>query len=294
MAPSSYLCRWRSFLLLALTGAALPWGALAAQEPAPPPVDQWWRQPLLGREMIAAVWKGEPGPEPPPAGRSARFRMFGMVPGFINDPLGLDSDDDPAMKDDPVARLIPDPGDASGVQISMGNDNPYFDLRLPGDPGGVGFFRLHSQMQLLETGKTSVCLNLQAVTPAGPQYGGANEGPTVLTPGVSLFQELGLGAALQGFVGQNIRAVVHPSDPYGRDLQYAMGVQYPLLEFGGSDRGVYLFLQALGRYYYETDRLYNRAPDCSLIPGVHVRVNEKCWFSVGAARFRLFTCSWQF
>jgi hypothetical protein len=294
MASYAQPSRWRSFFLLALTGTALPMSPLRAQAPTPASPDQGWRQPLLGREMIATIWKGEPAAEAPPPGRSARFRMFGMVPGFINDPLGLDSDDDPAVKDDPVARLIPDQGDASGLQVSMGNDNPYFDLRLPGDPGGVGFFRLHSQVQLVETGKTSVSLNLQAVTPAGQQYGGVNEGPTVLTPGMSLFQELGLGAALQGFVGQNIRAVMHPNNPYGRNLQYGMGVQYPLLQFGGPDRGLYLFMQALGRYYYDNDRVYNRAPDWSLVPGVHMRVNDKCWFSLGASRYSLFTCSWQF
>jgi hypothetical protein len=216
-----------------------------------------------------------------------------MVPAFINDPLGLDTDDDPAVKDDPVARLLPDQGDPGGVQVSMGNDNPYFQPRLQGDPGGVGFFRLHSQLQLVDTGTTSLSVNLQAVTPAGQQYGGVNEGPTVLTPGVSLFQELGLGTAVQGFVGQNIRAMMRPSDPYGRNLQYGMGVQCPLVVFG-PDRGLYLFMQALGRYYYDSDRIYNRAPDWSLVPGVHMRVNDKCWFSLGASRHSLFTCSWQF
>ena len=66
------------------------------------------------------------------------------------------------------------------------------------------------------------------------------------------------------------------------------------LAFGGPDRGLYLFMQALGRYYYDNDRVYNRAPDWNLVPGVHMRVNDKCWFSLGASRFSLFTCSWQF
>ena len=55
-----------------------------------------------------------------------------------------------------------------------------------------------------------------------------------------------------------------------------------------------VFMQALGRYYYDNDRVYNRAPDWSLVPGVHMRVNDKCWFSLGASRFSLFTCSWHF
>jgi hypothetical protein len=250
--------------------------------------------PQLGRALVAAFWKDEAAPESPPPGRSARFRMFGMVPGFMNDPLGLDSDDDPAVKDDPVARLLPDQGDGNGLQILMGNDNPYFDPRLRGDPGGVGYFRVYTQMQLLETGRTSVSLNLQAVTPAGQQYAGLNNGPTIVTPGVSLFQELGLGTALQGFVGQNLRAAMHPNDAYGRNLQYGMGVQCPLVELG-KERGVYLFVQALGRYYYtDGDRPCTRAPEYSFVPGVHLRVSDKCWFSLGASRFSMFTCSWQY
>jgi hypothetical protein len=282
--------------LLTLAGWWLCGGPARAQPDDANTPESWTGQPHLGRALVAAFWKDEAAPAPPPPGRSARFRMFGMIPGFMSDPLGLEEDDDPAVKDDPVARLLPDPGDgsANGLQILMGNDNPYFDPRLRGDPGGVGYFRVYTQMQLLETGKTSVSLNLQAVTPAGQQYAGLNNGPTVLTPGVSLFQELGRGTALQGFVGQNLRAAMHPNDAYGRNLQYGMGVQCPLVELG-ADRGVYFFVQALGRYYYtDGDRPCTRAPGCSFVPGVHLRVTDKCWFSLGASRFSMFTCSWQY
>jgi hypothetical protein len=174
----------------------------------------------------------------------------------------------------------------------MGNDNPYFDMRQPGDPGGIGFYRVYSQMRLLETGKTSVCVNLQAVTPAGQQYGGLSGGPTVLTPSVSLFQEVGLGMAVQGFVGQNVRAMLHNNDVVGRTVQCGMGFQCPLLEIGGKDRGLYLFMQAIGRVY-EGDR-DGRDYNLAFVPGVHWRVSEKCWFSLGASRFGLLTCRWQF
>src|SRR5262249_37629420 len=84
--------RWRAFLLLALPGAGLPTGAARAQAPftASP---EWWGKPALGRELVSALWKDEAPAGPTPSGRSARFRMFGMVPGFINEPVGLDSDD---------------------------------------------------------------------------------------------------------------------------------------------------------------------------------------------------------
>jgi hypothetical protein len=295
MTPHPQRPRWRCYFVLALVGAALPPGAARAQGPFVTSSD-WWAQPSLGRDMVSAIWKGESPQAPTPPGRSVRFRMFGMVPGFINGPVGLDSDDDPAVNDDPFARAVMGQGDNApgGLQLSMGNDNPYFDLRRPTDPGGLGFFRVYSQLQLFDTGTTSVALNLQAVTPAGQQFGGLNEGPTVLTPGVSVFQELGLGTALQGFVGQNIRTAQRPNDPFGRDLKCGLGVQCPVLEFGGRDRGLYLFLQALGQYYYGDDRPANCGPALQFVPGVHWRCGEKCWFSLGASRYSLLTCSWQF
>jgi hypothetical protein len=285
---------WRSRTLLTLAAVALAGVRASAQVPTAS-TGELWRQPLLGRELISAIWKDEPAPAALPPGRSARFRMFGMVPGFVNDPLGLTDDDDPTVKDDPYARLVLGQGDnsPSGLQVLMGNDNPYFDMRQPGDPGGVGFTRVYSQMRLLETGTTSVCLNLQAVTPAGQQYGGLNDGPTILTPSVSLFQELGSGMAVQGFVGQNLRPVLRNSEGTGRMMQCGMGLQCPLVEIGGPDRGLYLFMQAVGRIY-EGDhdgRDYNWA----FVPGVHWRVSDKCWFSLGGvSRFSLLTCSWQF
>src|SRR5262249_24888339 len=146
-----------------------------------------------------------PGADPAPQGRTPRFRMFRMMPGFLSDPLIPDTPDDPALANDPVARAFLDPSDGPNwLQVALRHDHPYFDLRRPGDPGGVGFYRLYSQMQLLEAGTTSLCLNLQAVTPAGLQSGGVQDGPTVLTPGLAVFQELGGGSALQGFVGQDI------------------------------------------------------------------------------------------
>jgi hypothetical protein len=250
---------------------------------------------MLGREMVSAIWKEEPSPEMASSGQAARIRMFGMVPGFINDPLGLEDDDDAKVKDDPYARLVLGNGNnsSSGLQILMGNDNPYFDMRQPGDPGGLGFYRVYSQWQVLETGKTAVCVNLQAVTPSGQQYGGLNDGPTILMPSVSLFQELGMGMAVQGFVGQNIRPALHNTDAMGRTMQCGMGVQCPLMEIGGPNRGLYLFMQAIGRVY-EGDRADGRDYMWAVVPGVHWRVNDKCWLSIGASHFSLLTCSWQF
>src|SRR5262245_6112260 len=119
--------RWRCSVLLAVLGGAVPCGHAAAQTP-PPNAPDLWQKPVLGRDLVSAIWKGDPAPSPTPTGRSARFRMFGMVPGFINDPLGLDSDDDPKVSDDPFARAGLGQGDSArgGLPLSMGNDNPSF------------------------------------------------------------------------------------------------------------------------------------------------------------------------
>jgi hypothetical protein len=141
-----------------------------------------------------------------------------------------------------------------------------------------------------------VCLNLQAVTPAGLQSGGVQDGPTVLTPGLGLFQELGFGTALQGFVGQHITTNTRAADPTWHALHYGMGIQCPLLGPDSSrEQGLFLFMQALGSYQYDPDyRPNGRANNWEFVPGVHWRVSDKCWMSLGASRNTMFTCSWQF
>jgi hypothetical protein len=216
-----------------------------------------------------------------------------MMPGFLSDPPVPGSGQTP-LPSDPATGPAPGGEATPGrVNVVVREDNPYFDLRQPDDPGGVGFHRLHSQLQLLESGTTSVCLNLQAVAPAGSASGGAPDGPTVFTPGLAVFQELGGGTALQGFVGQHIWAN-GAGEPPGQSVQYGMGVQWPVLGLGGREQGLYLFMQALGRYQYEGERLSGRAANWEFVPGVHWRVHEKCWFSLGASRTSLLTCSWQF
>ena len=38
------------------------------------------------------------------------------------------------------------------LSVAMGNDNPYFEFRQPGDPGGIGFYKWYSQVQVFDTG----------------------------------------------------------------------------------------------------------------------------------------------
>src|SRR5437016_3285400 len=80
----------------------------------------------------------------PTVPRTHRIRLPGFQPGFISDPVGLNSDDfGPAP--DPLGRGEPPPASETGpdwVGLSMGADNPFFDFRRAGDPGGVGYYRV--------------------------------------------------------------------------------------------------------------------------------------------------------
>ena len=75
------------------------------------------------------------------------------------------------------------------MSVAAGNDNPYFDFRQRNDPGGIGYTRVSTQMQLFDTTRTACSVGLQAVTPAGLQCDGVADkmGTTVVSPAVSLF-----------------------------------------------------------------------------------------------------------
>src|SRR5262245_34166421 len=158
-------------------------------------------------------------------GAAPRLRLFGMPTGFLRDPLGLESDDTPPH--DSNAKTNSEE-DFSGLLVSMGNYNPYFDLRRPDDPRGLGYYKLHSQMQILDLGRTNVSLTLQALTPAGLESGGLANGPTIVCPAFACFQDLGFGAALQGYIGQDILATPRWTDSLGTRVHYGLGVQCPV------------------------------------------------------------------
>src|SRR5262245_13710328 len=116
--------RW---LLLTLTGVFVPAGPGRAQSPPKPA--ELSRPPVLGRDLASALADERPAADPAPQGRTPRFRMFRMMPGFLSDPLIPDTPDDPALADDPVARALLDPADGSGpnrLQVALRDDNPYF------------------------------------------------------------------------------------------------------------------------------------------------------------------------
>jgi hypothetical protein len=222
-------------------------------------------------------------------------------------PVGLESDDEAAVNDAEVPGSANDPdclGD-SRLKVAVGTDNPFFDFRKPGDPGGVGYYRLHSQVQLYDNQKSGLSMGFQAVTPAGLEADGVADGPTVLSPNFAWFHEMANGTAIGGFVSKNLRANSRWSDNLGRQINCGLALQSPL---PGTDsetgRSVHLFLEALGRYRVDGDAAQRPPLNLDLVPGVHWRLGESSWMSGGILmpigplrpdpRSWQITCSWQF
>jgi hypothetical protein len=242
--------------------------------------------------------------------RSDRFLLYRMPTGYVKDPVGLDLD-----VDAPPGTL-PVPADAEAdafnwLQVSVGSDNPYFDFRRPGDPGGLGYYRMNSQLQLFDTGKTGLNLALGASTPAGLESDGIATGPTFFSPAVACYQELGEGTTIQAFVGRHLRANSRWADGLNRSIQFGIAAQHPLPDppyFSSSDSHhcLFAFIEALGRYqtYWNDSTAVNQACPLELLPGLHLRMKENWWISGGMiiplssprpeGRLWQITCSWRF
>jgi hypothetical protein len=248
-----------------------------------------------------------------PASRMPRLPLFRMPTGFLSGPAGLDQDDGSSTVGEPDNSPFKDLGDPfmNRVQVNVGSDNPYFDFRRQGDPGGVGYFRLYSQFQILETNSTGLSLGCQAFSPAGLENDGLADGPTFFSPNVALFQDLGDGAALHGFVGTHMRAAGKLQDSLNRgfqygSVQYGMAFQKPIVaEKADPTRGLFFFVEALGRYRTDNDVTpkFQISP-WELLPGIHWRMSDSWWLSGavvlpnGAPKpdnnFWQITCSFQF
>jgi hypothetical protein len=264
-------------------------GAAVAQVP------DFSRAPLL---PAAALTPSE-GPATPQAAPN-RIRLFWMQPGFVNELPWLDSDDRTPEQPDP------EPG-PDWISVTMGNDNPYFDFRRPGDPGGVGFARVETQVQLFDTRRTAFAFGLQAVTPLGRQSDGLadNQGPTVVTPALSLYHELDDGLAFQGFVGKNMPLMNSATQTVRRNLQYGLALHRPLSTDAADPlSNLYVSVGALGTVRRNEPE---RNPlTWELLPGLHWKPSEAWWMSAGYilpvnssptqapnGHWQL-TCSWQY
>jgi hypothetical protein len=237
----------------------------------------WGPSPVLPRDPILgpAAASGSSSH----AGRSHRIRLFRIQPGFLSEPMGLDQVDST-----PEDCLSEGP---DWLQLAMGTDNPYFDARRPGDPGGVGYFRLFSGVQLFDNQRTGCAVALQAVTPAGLEWDGVPGGPTVLSPTFSLTHSLDdEGTAIHGFVGRQVHFNAKPGPQY-RGVEYGLAVQRPLSSGPNAGSCLYLFVETLGRYRFEPDTAVrtdvgtgNRSASAwEVLPGLHWRYNDHMWIS---------------
>lgn len=243
-----------------------------------------------------------------PNSRTPRLRLFRFAPGFLADPLGMQDDDSgiPGMTKLSGADLAPLAQDSGPewIQLGMGSDNPYFDLRRPGDPGGFGYSRVNTQVSLLDSPTTALAFGVQAVTPTGAQFGGLPEGPTVVIPAFSVFHAVNDRLAVQGFVSKNVPIYDASASPLQRNLQYGVALQRPILADGPDGmRNLFFTFGALGQAAPERDYL-RLVPKCDVLPGFQWHVNDNWWLSsavlmpVGPVRTTpgqwQLTCSLQF
>jgi hypothetical protein len=264
-----------------------------------------WNEPVLPRSLILTP-NGSTG-DVAAASRGNYCRLFRMPSTYPSDPVGLDSDND-SIGDESAALVAASDRDSTAdgrLKVAVGTDNPYFDFRKPGDPGGVGYYRLHSQVLLFDNQRTGLSMGLRAVTPAGLEADGIADGPTVLSPHFAWFHGVGDSSAIQGFIGKDVRANSRWSDSLERQINYGLALQSPLPGIDPAPgRSVHVFLEALGRYRMDSDPTQRTALNWELLPGVHWRLGESWWMSGGVlmpltaprpdARSWQITCSWQF
>ncbi len=278
--------------LLALAAGFGLAGRTSTQE-LPKPEEEFQRESVFGQALAGSEWTP---PTPSPAGRVPRLHLFNMPSGFLYEPMGIDTDD--GTETEPTqasAAQSGPPGPNGPVQVTVGMDNPYYDYRWRTEAGGIGYYLLDSQVQVLDLGSTSLCFGMQAVTPAGLEGGGVAEGPTVFRPSVAWFQELNASTALHGFVSKRIRAHTGWTEDFETGFRYGLAFQYTIPWFTtGPNQSVHFFVEALGRYQKDAVPCPSQAPLMEVIPGIHWRVGDNWWVSFGAARRSLLTCSWQF
>jgi hypothetical protein len=220
-----------------------------------------------------------------PSERVPRLRLFRITPGFLADPIGLQDDDTglpgaPTLSGANLPLTEPDDG-PDWIQLGMGADNPYFDLRRPGDPGGFGYYRVNTQVSLLDSRTTACAVGIQAVTPAGLQFGGLQDGPTVVIPAFSVFHAITDRLAIQGFVSKNVPISEAAASPLQRHVQYGLALQRPLLADGPEGlRSLFFTVGAMGQLSPERDSL-RLVPNYDVLPGVQWHVNEGWWVSSG-------------
>jgi hypothetical protein len=279
----------RPFLHFRNAGVAVTAGLALLTAPmglrAQGPLIDWSRQSIL---PVPRDWDAED--DASAAARNYRIHLPGLVPGFLNDPVGLDLEEmHPTAPGLPPAQPVE--RGPEWLTLAIGLDNPFFEIRRPGDPGGVGYYRLASQVQVLDSPTTAMSLGLQAFTPAGPEVLGAIDGPTTLSPELCFFHQLEDGSGFQAFVSKNMPFSYRLGTQARQRFHYGLVYQKPLwLEEDGAPGNLYFFLAGLGRYRYVMGQLspsgvpssyYGPAPSMEVVPGLQWRLTDTFWLSSG-------------
>lgn len=237
----------RAALLIALV--LVP---VAGADPAPGD-----RPSLVPLGLIAAP------ADPVTPGSAGRVQLFRVQPAFMVSIPWLDQDD---RTQGGQKAPEPDVG-PEWITFLAGNDNPYFDFRDRREPGGVGYNRIVTQVQLFDDARTACSLMLNAVTPAGTQFDGVPDhaGPTVVTPGLSLYHTLDDGTAVQVCVNKHVGVSNPVAQPFRRDLQCGLAVARPVTTDDRDPlRRLYVSVEALGQT--RTDR---SPVTWDVLPGLH-------------------------
>ena len=216
---------------------------------------------------------------------SARLPLFGMT-SFLQNPLDIDDEDDPSL-----SPLDASPESTAGFVFSLGAYRPNFDLRPASERRAYGYVKSHSQMQVAEVGTTSLFFTVQSLSPGDNM--GVSHGPTSVSPSLGLFHDLGAGAAVQGYLGQDVYAHSRWVEGLGYRVHCGVGVQCPVPGYCTDEgqQGWFFFLQARGYYRYDDP---SDGVAWKVVPGVHWRANENCWLSVSGARHSLFALIYRY
>jgi hypothetical protein len=239
------------------------------------------RDPILPRNL---AWRyGANVLEKSAGNYGNRIRLFGMPTGYLKDPVGLDLEDDTTFAVDSASTSVmsPEYGDDGRMGIALGVDNPFLDIRFPGDPGGFGYYKINTQYQIFDNQYTFLSMGLQAYTPAGLESEGIARGPTVFRPTLACTQELLGGTAVHGFVGRNVSARAGWTANWERGLRYGLAFQSPTLwSSEGTGRCLHMFVEALGN----SRRVPFQPvlpPTWEIIPGLHWQLGDNWWLSSG-------------
>ena len=60
------------------------------------------------------------------------------------------------------------------------------------------------------------------------------------------------------------------------------------------DQGLFVYLEALGRYRVDATQPTGHTALWEFVPGVQMRMNSNCWMSLGASRYNFLSCSWEY